>query len=252
VQVPVVNDSEYIANTDVVFICEGVQDSLKACADAWDERSDAVLFYSSPPYLNGTGIGHVATIVDDMTEAPGAEAYHSVDANGVVFSRILAGLGADVDVVSVGLDHELKESLIDPDCTDVVKMPDGRLLAREVCDPVQGDVKKVVVVIGKITRTMAISNFCLPAYFEAGAPGPYDAFGLVSRPFECRPGGYQEVMDPVTGEVSYVFADQADQIDEAGRAALAARQQNPSSRLNRRAAKREEALKAARKRLDVP
>lgn len=249
-QIPLVNESQYIKDADLAFIAEACHDTLADCADKWGQPRQAVVSYGrsmdAPTLAMLQDVGRVASVVDDLSDAPGAEAYHTVTLDGVVLSRILAGFGADVDVVSVGIDHENKEELVDPTCDGEVKMPDGRLLAKEVCDPVQGDVRKVSVTIGSSTRDIAVSNFVYPAYFQEGAPGPYDAFGHVSRPFEILPGGYQEITDPVTGETSYVFAD------AAAAASLEAKRKNPASRLYRRIAKRAASSKATGKAPPTP
>jgi hypothetical protein len=230
-----VNASANVTDTDLAFIAEACHDSLAGCASAWEVPSDAVVFYGTDEagaIKNGMGqVARVATVVDDMPEAPGAEAYHTVK-NGVVSEKILAGPGADVDTLSVGVDHENKEGLIDPNCDLEVTMPDGRLLAKEISDPVQGDVRKLNVTIDSVTRAVAVSNYVFPSYFDANGQAPYDAFGLVSRPFEIRPGGYQEITDPSTGKTDYVFGD------EKAANVIAARRADPGSRLNRRADKR--------------
>lgn len=236
-QIPVVNLSAYVSDEDCAFLAETCHDSLKACAKDWGVDSSAVIFYGDElPTDIPSDAERIAEIVDDISEAPGAEAYHT-DEGGVIFSRVLAGSGAELDVVSVGLDHENKEELVDPTCDQTVTMPDGKLLAKEVCDPVQGDTRKVDVTIGTVTRSIAISNYVLPSYFDANGKAPYDAFGLVSSPFEIRPGGYQEVTDPTSGKTDYVFKD------EAAALALDKKRRNPTSRLYRRIAKRAEALK---------
>jgi len=235
-QIALVNESAYVTDTDLAFVAEACHDSLAECAKSWGVPSNAVVCYGTDvagSIANGMGqTGRVATVVDDMPEAPGAEAYHTEDANGVVLSKILAGLGASVDTVSVGIDHENKEELIDPDCDIERAMPDGKLLAQEICDPVQGDTKTLNVTIGSVARKVVISNWVLPSYFDAKGQAPYDAFGLVSSPFEVRPGGYQEITDPATGKTDYVFGD------ERAAKAIEARRADPGSRLNRRAAKR--------------
>jgi hypothetical protein len=239
VQIPVVNLSTNVSDEDMAYVSEACQDTLAACAKDWGVAAPAVIFYGKElPTELPPDAERVAEVVDDLSEAPGAEAYHT-DENGVIFSRTLAGSGASLDVVSVGLDHENKEELVDPECDQTVTMPDGRLLAKEICDPVQGDTRKVEVTIGSLTRSIAVSNYVLPSYFDPNGKAPYDAFGLVSKPFECRPGGYQEITD-LNGKTDYVFADMA------AANALLEKRANPTSRLYRRIAKRAEALKAFR------
>lgn len=236
-QIALVNASGIVTDEQLVFAAEACQDSLAACAKDWGVESNAVLFYGHEGFPSADLAARVATIVDNIDEAPGAEAYHT-DVDGVIFSRVLAS--TDAAEWQVGLDHENKEELIDPDCSLTVTMPDGRELAKEICDPVQGDTKKVTVTIGGVSQTVTISNNVLPAYFDKNdIVGPYDAFRLVSRPFECRPGGYQEITDPATGKTDYVFGKEADgSPDRAAVAALEAKRRNPTSRLYRRIAKR--------------
>jgi hypothetical protein len=81
----------------------------------------------------------------------------------------------------------------------------GRELAREACDPVEGDSYEI--------DGVAVSNFVTPEYFGEPSRRPvpsYDAMGLVTAPLTMRPGGYQIVRDS-DGVVSERFARRVDE-----------------------------------------
>ena len=99
------------------------------------------------------------------------------------------------DVLSV-LAHELAEMMGDPMVNQRAVMPDGSIMYRELCDPVQGRLYK--------QGNTLVSNFVLPSYFDARGVAPYDYLGVLKKPFEIdAQGGYAIIND------KYVFASQA-------------------------------------------
>jgi len=126
---------------------------------------------------------------------------------GYVFGRVLTPMDPlDASTAS----HEAVEMRADPDCTLFAPMGDGREVAVETGDPVEADEYGITVKIGSITRTVAVSNFVLPAYFEPGSKGPWDFLGKLRAPAPAMtPGGYLIIRDPASGEVSNIFAGRA-------------------------------------------
>lgn len=113
-----------------------------------------------------------------LPEAPGALAFHFVT-NGVpdievgwdLFDGVLDG----ADPFSVGVDHEQKETLRNPGANgwkDSV-LGNGRMSADEACDKVQNTFREGC-------NGVKLSNYLLEAAFIPGAPGPWDALGVMT------------------------------------------------------------------------
>lgn len=147
----------------------------------------------------------IFTWVDDDRDVPGALGYHSQAGNqpySILMARIIleeAG-GGVIDVKEGGCScasvfgHELFELGINPNVVDWVEMPDGRFLAKEVCDPVQDGIVLVTLDSGVV---VAMSDAVYPEYFDMQAPegGVYSLNGF-SRPLGRSSGGYQIIFDP--------------------------------------------------------
>ena len=99
------------------------------------------------------------------------------------------------DVLSV-LAHELAEMMGDPMVDKRAVMPDGGIMYRELCDPVQGRLYK--------QGNTSVSNFVLPSYFDVQGIAPFDYLGVLKKPFEIdAQGGYAIINN------DYVFASKA-------------------------------------------
>lgn len=153
----------------------------------------------------------VLHIVDSIEgDAPGALAYHTVDAQGNPVLRLGVnehrGLGGNLlDLLSESLSHEIFETAKNPYVNDysdhqglVAGHPD---VAKEVCDPVQGTPYRC--------GSTSIANFVLPAWFDAeDSDGPFDFVSsckgeqILSKPFDCYASGYLAFRDG-----SQVFGD---------------------------------------------
>lgn len=169
------------------------------CAAAWNIDPTPVVFYAHAANLPRSNC-RIMDIVDDLDE-PGALGYHTDDA-GVIYGRVLA---QDPDATSVTLSHECLEELCDPTADKWVKMPDGRDVALEVGDPVEGDSYEFQATVARETRPIRLSNYALPAWFGAAPNGPFDRLQLLTAPFTMTAGGYMVVRD-ATGDVENVFA----------------------------------------------
>src|SRR6185312_16593928 len=135
----------------------------------------------------------LATYVDTLSD-PDALAYHTVDQYGR--PRIYIGVGivlANGGTISgpggllSAASHELIETTVDPYCGFNVDLPDGSAeTPLEAADWTQGDSYEQ-----KGLEGLFVSNFCGPRCFDASAKdGPWDRMGLMSGPFQLRPGGY--------------------------------------------------------------
>lgn len=169
-------------------------------------------FGRPPPY--GYGIGarvRVGQGIHDIApgeyvigyykdpDAPGALGYHNVAPNGMAMAKVFPLL--DPDRRDVTATHELFELLGNVDLNTSVVGIDGKIRAREACDPVEDSDFEYVVPSG---NTLRCSNWVTPAYFNPPAENalgitvPYDAMGLVERPGQILENGYQILWDPKT------------------------------------------------------
>lgn len=138
-------------------------------------------------------------IMDDADQA-GDLGWHAEGPDAGVYGRVFArpvldnggnALTAGLSVCSV-LSHEACEVLGDAACDLWAQRADGLLIARELCDPVEGDSYRVTISAASGEQvTGTVSDFVLPSWFDSSAaPGPTDHMGLVSVPFGVRPTGY--------------------------------------------------------------
>jgi hypothetical protein len=176
---------------DVMFAVEAARKELPAFCAAWGIPAPGVEFCSRDVAIPARE-GLIVSAVDDDGQA-GTLGYHTKIA-GVVTFLWEQRYGAWVFL------HELYESLLNPDLTEWIDMPDGRRIWREACDAVQADTYPVdVEVAGNFSSVMA-AVWLRPEWFGLPAHDgidpqleQYDNRGLCKAPFEIRPGGYSVV-----------------------------------------------------------
>ena len=111
--------------------------------------------------------------------------------------------------VAAVLSHELIEMTVDPDLDRYVLGPGGNEYPVEPADPVQRWQVMGFSDVNEARGLVMLSDFVLPAYYQEGAPGPWN-FGRTAQvptttpelpgPFTIAPGGYSLVNgDPVYG-----------------------------------------------------
>jgi hypothetical protein len=237
VQIGVVCQSSTINPVDLAFIVQAWDAQSKEFCAAWGIPYIPVVLYSPPP-ADQVGTGEVRLMtIEDTLDVDGALGYHT-DELGDIFARILAENNADSG------SHECCEESLDP-TVDVWKpIGDGREIAFEACDPVEGDSYSQDATIGEgpdaETRQVPVTNYVLPSYFDPNGKAPFDRMGKLTAPFTMDDGGYMVVRD-AAGNESDVFAGQAhvEHGGERGRLAAEKKRARPDSRLSRRlAAKR--------------
>jgi len=145
-------------------------------------------------------------IRQDLPEAPGALAYHTVT-NGVpdiesclaLYDGITGDDGGS-DPLSRGMDHEVKEALRNPGANgwkDSVNS-NGRESADEACDKVQNTYRTA-------SNGVWLSNYLLESAFIPGAPPPYDKLGVMVSQDDVSHG--YDIQADAPGNVSEVFGD---------------------------------------------
>lgn len=180
---------------------------------------------SSPANVPAGAI--TSTLYADLSsfgpEAQDALAFHSVDQAGVPFLatgvKVCQDNGVDWRTAA---DHEIKETYADPSCTVTAVDPQGRPVAYEVCDPVEGH----SYTAGPNGSPM--SNYVTPAWFAQPNPDQdrdCDHMGEVTQPWQVASDGYAVVGNgQVTGPTQAYKFDTAEVV--IGETLSLARQRN--------------------------
>lgn len=122
----------------------------------------------------------------------GALGYHDHDPAGNPLIKIFPSVMTDVKKeLSVTLSHEVLETLGDATCNTIIQAPDGKLWAAEICDAVEQD--------QYLIDGIQVSNFITWGWFGGLKTTRYDFMGLCRKPYEVRPGGYSQFLDPKRG-----------------------------------------------------
>lgn len=231
VQIGVVFQTITIDPVTQAFLVEAWdRQSEEFCADWGIPYVPVVLYDMIPEDEVANGEIRVMTVMDTI-DVDGALGYHT-DELGLIFARILAGNNAESGP------HEVCEENLDPDCAQWKPMPDGREVAFESCDPVEGDSYLQDATIGDETRQIPVSNYVLPSYFDPSGRHPFDRMGKLKAPFTMTDGGYMAVRD-ASGNETDVFADRKPRVEhggERGKMAAMRKRSKPDSRLSRRLA----------------
>jgi hypothetical protein len=222
VNIALISESDRIGDADLYFMAAACSAQAEEFCRAYGIAPILVSAYSRgtklPPETT-----HVATIKDTLG-VPGALGFHDVS-GPVEYIEIEA---QDVTSTGVTASHEVLELLGDPTCDKWAPWRDGKQQAREVADRVEGDnYVETVTVLGE-TRPVNVSNYLLPAAFEAGSAGPWDRMNRLTSWDGLTPGGYVIVQD-AAGNVANVFAEKG-----AMPSSFARKLVNPLSRTLRR------------------
>lgn len=114
---------------------------------------------------------------DLIPEAPGDLAYHQI-VDGVpdieIGVDLFSNLIDDVSSMSVGVSHEVLETMPDPGTNQWASIKDsgGMMRSKEICDPVENT-------FYKSSNGVALQNFVFPNYFMSGTVGPFDHMGVL-------------------------------------------------------------------------
>lgn len=181
-------------------------------APEWGLAPSIITFYqdekNAPPALSVPRI-----YIEDEPDEPGAGGYHDEAPGGLPVIKVFVSPYLDnggtlmdsPDSVLVALTHEMCETVVDPEASDWVDMPDGaRLVAREVSDPVEDRAYALHLVAGGPVGF--VTDYVNPRWFErlAKPGGRFDRMGALHAPFTRTSGGYWIVRDS-GGEPSAEF-----------------------------------------------
>lgn len=199
--IAIVNASNIISNEDLAQFAQDIQ--LQIDEDfypIWGKRADITF----TPRHGHAPTGSWPIYVNRHSSDPDALGWHDMQGTRIM-GRIFAGDCVKYGISpSVDLSHEILEILGDPDCRQTMTLPDGRLVALEMCDPVESD--RYGYVKGK-TR---VSDFILPPYFHPGAGASrFDFAGHLPGPCPAlTEGGYQSIFE--NGQWTSIFARNVD------------------------------------------
>jgi hypothetical protein len=133
-------------------------------------------------------------VILDDSDMANALGYHDLTTAGLPTGKVFAKTDAKYGLDSaVTASHELLEMLGDP-WIDEQSGPyqvggTNRIVAREVCDPVEADA------LGYSIDGIRVSDFATPAWFHPGMPGPYSFKRRVPTALTLAPGGYISYLD---------------------------------------------------------
>ena len=186
--IAVINASTLIKHEDIVDAAAALQVQVsRDFAPIW--HVDAQIAVVPPGTLPPTGAWWVVAL--DNSDLGNALGYHDLTSQGLpiakVFIETARQAGQDWTVL---FSHEILEMLSDPYIylTAQITTPQGVLLyAYENCDACQSDAS------GYKIGGRLVSDFCTPAWFDAGkvgTSGPFDFRKQMSQPFQLLPGGY--------------------------------------------------------------
>ncbi|MFD8650663.1 hypothetical protein [Streptomyces mirabilis] len=192
--VAVQNHSTRVSDADVALMVRAVAHQVRYdVAPAWGQKYASVVFL---PKGAAVPAGSYAIGVYDTADQADALGYHSEEADGTVYGKVFVSpvldhggtvLEGELSVSAV-LSHEVLETVVDPHVQLWASDGGDGLFAYEACDAVEDGAYSVRVG----GRTVSVSNFVLPAYFDAQAPAGtrVDYLAQLTRPFEISKGGY--------------------------------------------------------------
>lgn len=225
--ISVVNGSKHITDADFHAMVAAVGSQCwYQVAPAWGQMPVHV-----NPIKNAALAkpGDTVLLVMDSPDQADALGYHTEDPGGKRWGRVFVQpvldnggtvLTGALTVASV-LSHECMEALIDPSCSFWAQAADGNYYALEVGDGVENGVYRIHPAGG---TAVDVSNFCLPAWFDAqaAASSKFDWMGVTKAPFQLDKGGYAVIQQP-NGQAQQIFGEHYPEWRRAMKRALPAR-----------------------------
>lgn len=199
-----------LSDADAAKIVEALNIQAKDVKKAWGDKVPGNVTHVNAT-LDTLPPSCIKAYFLPTADVANALGYHDVDPQGDPYIRVFvetilsqSGATALTGTTSVAqcAGHEGPEWECDPLC-QTYSMPrgDGTKVAIEVGDPVEASGYDVKLTDGS---SVTVSNFVFPSFFDPAGTAPYDQMGLVTKPFEIMPGGYEIVQD-ASGNVTQVF-----------------------------------------------
>jgi len=205
------NNSTKVTDAQMASMVSGLGILVPTFCNDWGLKTIRILTIPK----NQAITTQVCIYIQDAPDVSGVIGYHGETSGrpyGKVFvNPVLSNGGAVLYNNSVPngitvaqcLSHEIFEMIMDLYCISWWTMPNGKtLVASEVCDPVQGNIVKVV--IG--STTIGFSDWILPKWTDTQATvGPYNYLNTLKAPYTMSKGGY--MIQYSNGKVTNVFGE---------------------------------------------
>jgi hypothetical protein len=198
IQIPVINESTVLADTDVVPVVAALQKQVtNDFRPVWGV--DAELTVVAKGTQPSTGSWWLI-LLDDSDQA-NALGYHDLTTEGLPVGKVFAASDLKAGTSwTVTASHELLEMLADPNInlTVFVQNSDtaGILYAYEVCDACEDDS------LGYAIDNVLLSDFVYPAWFEsfrADGSTQFDQMNKIQNPFGLLVNGYIGIFNVTAG-----------------------------------------------------
>jgi hypothetical protein len=186
--IAIVNDCTVLDDATIAQAVAALQIQVaRDFAPAWGMGANLVFV----PRGQSPAAGAWQLAVLDHSDQAGALGYHETTADGQPLGKAFVADDMDDGLAwAVTISHELLEMLGDPEADQTVPGPDGRMYAREVCDPCEDDQ------FGYLINGVRVSDFVLPAYYSGGN-GPFDFTAALATGLPgLATGGYLSSYDP--------------------------------------------------------
>lgn len=179
----------HVDQAELERIAPGLQEQLRAdLAPAWSLPPLDVVRADSHVTPPADGEVEIQLIAEPPPAEDGDLGVHDKKPDGTPIIRVYVELAKRCGVsLSSVVSHELCEARIDPEGDTTATLPDGRVVAVEVCDQVEA--------LSYENNGVEVSDFNTPSNFGIrGNEPPYDQMGRQSLQFTVLEGGYAQVL----------------------------------------------------------
>ena len=178
-----------ISDGDLVALERALQHQLNDAGQAYGLPPPGVSLATPETHLPGAEAVAIDFVDDDGLEA--AIAHHGWNERAN-FAWCLIGV-KEAWSYERAASHEALEYFLNLKLDQYEAGPGG-LWPREICDPVESQGYPMrIEVWGEIRRSVELSNFVLPSFWQSDGRWPYDYLGMLEAPFSLAPGGYAVV-----------------------------------------------------------
>jgi hypothetical protein len=180
--------TDAITDGDLAFVEKALAIQLREAAAHYGLAPPGVTFCGESAVVASTEAAGMDFVDEDGTAL--GVAHHGYVAG---FPWSLIGV-RETDYWTMAASHEALEYLCNLRLDQWVRGPGNTLWPKEIADPVESDAYNIEVEIFGEKRQVQVSNYVLPAYWDASnKTGPWDRQGVLRGPFTIAPGGYAVV-----------------------------------------------------------
>jgi len=226
--IAVINSSTIVSDADGKTIVDAVNKILPQFCKDWKLPIYKVSYIAK----GKTTSEKIKIFIFDTSDVNYAYGYHEINDNtpsAKCFAKTVLDYGGSILYSPTGdqtlaqvVAHEIFELLIDPHCNSWWDIGDGQtLIARETCDPVQGNDIIVTVTTpskvifnpktrkstktAEVSKKVGLSDWILPEWSRPqNTTGPYNHLKTLTAPFTLDSGGYTITI--TNAEQGQVFA----------------------------------------------